>query len=169
MGRHQAHSHVDDYSAGRVLSQHGRHLAAQPWYRDAKLAAVAAVVAAISMAATTVLLVTQPPGEAEIATAVDSAPSSANPYPETAAVRSIEPVRATLPPLPPPPALPVVQQAAQAAVPRQVARVDPPAQKTKAPQPRVSAPPSMSFAPKPVTPPTTAAPGTNQQRHGLLF
>jgi hypothetical protein len=169
MGRHEAHSHVDDYSAGRVLMQHGRHLVGQPWYRNAKLAAVAAAVAAISMAATIILLVTQPPGEAEIATAVDSAPSSANPHPATAAVRSIEPVRATLPPLPPPPALPVVHQAAPAAVPQQATRVDPPAQKTKAPQPRVSTPPTMSFAPKPVTPPQTAAPGTNQQRHGLLF
>src|SRR3954468_1738221 len=102
MGRHAAHSHVDDYSAGRVLTQHGRHLAGEPWYRDAKLAAVAAVVAAISMGATIGLVVTHPPGEAEIATAVDSAPSSANPHPDTAAVRSIEPVRATLPPLPSP-------------------------------------------------------------------
>jgi hypothetical protein len=169
MGRHEAHSHVDDYSAGRVLMRHGRHSAGQPWYRDAKLAAVAAVVAAISMAATIVLLVTQPPGEAEIATAVDSAPSSANPHPATAAVRSVEPVRATRTSLPPPSTLPVIQQAVPAAVPRQVPRVDPPAQRTKAPQPRVSTPPTMSFAPKPVTPPQTAAPGTNQQRHGLLF
>ncbi|CAN5713698.1 hypothetical protein BH09ACT8_BH09ACT8_12080 [soil metagenome] len=148
---------------------HYRH---QPWYREAKVVAASAVFAVTSIATAVVLIVTQPPeGAAEIATAVESAHSGPDRHPSTAAPRILErvsvvPPQVASPVLPAPP--PFEEQVATSAAPRQVSRVDPPLQK-KAPQSRVSTPPSMSFAPKPVTPPQTATPGTNQQRHGLLF
>lgn len=138
----------------------------RPWYR--KTNAIAVIGAVVAIAVIAVALVVGRGGSGAGDETRPVAPAATTGSPSAAPPRSAgTPQTALLPPAPPPPPS-AEQMSPPPVVTRQWPRYEAPTQ-ANPPAPKVSAPPSMSFAPKPVTPPQTAAPGTNKGGHHGFF
>ena len=136
----------------------------RPWYGTPS--AIAVIGAVIAIAVTAVVLVVGR-GSNGAGDETPVAPAATTGSPSAAPPRSAgTPQTALLPPAPPPP--PAEQMTPPPVVTHQWPRYEAPTQATPS-APKVSAPPSMSFAPKPVTPPQTAVPGTNKGGHHGFF
>jgi hypothetical protein len=141
----------------------------RPWYRKPSVILKIGAVVAFAVAAV-VLVVGRDGSAAGNETTVTPAPTTSSisePAPPPPRSEGTPQTAALLPPPPPPP--PTAEQVTPPpVVTRQWPRYESPAQ-TEPLAPRVSSPPSMSFAPKPVTPPQTATPGTNRGGHHGFF
>ena len=134
----------------------------RPWYRTRRAAAAFAGAAAAIVAVGILLAAHTPSDRHQQPTIVAPQVSTTQPTPHTTAQTSMStpPPPPAAPPPPPPPAPPPQDAPAPTwrnSVPRQTTPSD-----DEPPRINVSRPP-ISVAPKPVTPPVTAAPGQNRR------
>jgi hypothetical protein len=140
------------------------------WYRKSRVIAVTGAVVALAVVAVVLMVGRDGRAAGDEPDVARAASTNSSPAPTAAPPHSAgTPQTALLPPAPPPPPPPTAEQMTPPPiVTRQWPRYEPPSQ-TKPAAPTVSSPPSMSFAPKPVTPPQTAAPGQNRGGHHGFF